>query len=183
MAPALKPGDERYIESRSRAYSVLVAVEEGISALLLVTLLALISLQVFTRYVLNSPFSWTEELARFVFIWFTFTAAALVTARRRNIVVQLYGGGKTGRWVSYIEVFAQLCVIVTSVVMTYGGVQLMRGAARLVSPGTSIPLSFVYAAATVGFALIAFHSVFSLYLSARYPSQFAGMQNPEKGGI
>ena len=36
------------------------------------------TLQVLSRYVLEHPFSWTEELGRFAFIWWSFLGAAYV---------------------------------------------------------------------------------------------------------
>ena len=36
------------------------------------------TLQVLSRYVLAHPFSWTEEVARFAFIWWSFLGAAYV---------------------------------------------------------------------------------------------------------
>lgn len=179
----LEPGDERYLESRSIVYRLLVWTELAAGMLLLVTLLVLVVLQVVSRYVFASPFSWTEELARFVFIWMVFAAAAFVTARRRHIAVQLYGGGATGRLVAVVEVLATVAVIVVSVAMTIGSFELMQSTARLTSPGTNIPLSVVYGAAVAGFGLLAFHSLCNLWLAARYPRQFAGTIDAEKGGI
>ncbi|WP_425843595.1 TRAP transporter small permease [Agrococcus sp. TSP3-2-1] len=157
--------------------------EFGLGLVLLVGLLSLVILQVMSRYVFASPFSWTEELARFVFIWMVFAGAAFVTARRRHIAVQLYGGGRTGKVVGVVEAIATVIVIATAVAMAIGAAELMQATARLTSPGTNVSLPVVYASAVVGFALIAFHSVCNLYLTIRYPSQFAGSIDIEKGGI
>lgn len=179
----LEPGDERYLESRSLPYRLLVRTEFALGLALLTALLLVVMVQVVSRYVFASPFSWTEELARFVFIWMVFAGAAFVTARRRHLAVQLYGGGKTGKAVAVVEAFATVIVIVVSVAMMIGSGELMVATANLTSPGTQIPFPVVYAASAVGFALIAFHSVCNLYLTIRYPSQFVGSIDIEKGGI
>ena len=41
--------------------------------------------QVFSRYVLNTSFSWTEELARFSLIWLSILGAAYLNARREHL--------------------------------------------------------------------------------------------------
>jgi TRAP-type C4-dicarboxylate transport system permease small subunit len=44
-------------------------------------------LQVFTRFVLNSSLSWTEELARYTFIWSNMLGAVLCTKNKSNAKV------------------------------------------------------------------------------------------------
>ena len=41
--------------------------------------------QVFSRYVLNTSFSWTEELARFSLIWLSILGAAYLNAKREHL--------------------------------------------------------------------------------------------------
>lgn len=179
----LEPGDERYIESRSFAYRLLVRAEFAVGMVLLVGLLSLVVLQVVSRYVFSTPFSWSEEAARFVFIWMVFVAAAFVTARRRHITVQLYGGGATGKVVAIIEALATVIVIVVSIAMVVGSLGLMQTTTSLTSPGTGVPLPVVYVSSVVGFGLLAFHSICNLWLAVRFPRQFAGTIDAEKGGI
>lgn len=177
------PTDQDYLEQKSWAYRVVVFIERVVSMLLLTGLLILISIQVFTRYVLNSPFVWTEELARFVLIWFAFMSAAFVMARRRHITVLLYSARSSGRGIAAIDTFAYLVVLGCSVVMTYGGWDLMLATTHLNAPATDIPLSAVYAALTVGSALMGVHAAFNAYLAARYPTRHQDHDDIEKLGL
>lgn len=45
-------------------------------------------LQFFTRYVLNSSFGWTEEIARFLLIAVTFTGSVMATRKNSHIAVE-----------------------------------------------------------------------------------------------
>lgn len=70
------------------------AVKAGITKVFAVataTLFAVMVLavvwQVFTREVTQSPAAWTEELARYVFVWTALTGATLVFAKRGHIAV------------------------------------------------------------------------------------------------
>ena len=60
-----------------------------LSFLSLGTMAVLITLQVFFRFVLNAPLAWTEELARFGFIWSTFFAGYLGARKAQHIGVEL----------------------------------------------------------------------------------------------
>ena len=52
--------------------TVLAAVLKIVGIILTLTIL----LQIFSRFIMIHPFSWTEELSRFAFIWFCFLGAA-----------------------------------------------------------------------------------------------------------
>lgn len=177
------PADEQYLESKSPFYRWLVTVEWALAVLLLIGLFAAIITQVTARYVFSAPISGTEEIARFTFIWFAFAAAAFVGARRKHIIVQIYGGGRTGRVVAWIEIFAYAVVIALSLVMVYGGWLLVQSTWGNTSPGAGIPYMFVYSALPVGFALIALHAVCNLVLALRHPEQFAGTKEIETAGL
>lgn len=48
-----------------------------------------ILLQVFSRYILNSPFIWSEEAARYIDIWFVFLAASIIQKKQSHLKVDL----------------------------------------------------------------------------------------------
>ncbi len=54
---------------------------------MLVVLNLVVGLQVFSRYVLNHSLYWSEELARYLFIWLVFLSAAIVLRKDRHIQV------------------------------------------------------------------------------------------------
>lgn len=73
---------------RTRRSCVTWAVE-AISILLLLTLVGLVSAQVFMRYIMDAPLTWSEEAARITFIWLTFIGAGLAFQRRDNLRILL----------------------------------------------------------------------------------------------
>jgi TRAP-type C4-dicarboxylate transport system permease small subunit len=62
---------------------------EAVSILLLLILVGLVSAQVFMRYVMDAPLTWSEEAARITFIWVTFIGAGLAFQRQDNLRIQL----------------------------------------------------------------------------------------------
>ncbi len=65
------------------------AVVEVISIALILTLVGLVSAQVFMRYIMDAPLTWSEEAARIAFIWVTFVGAGLAFQRKENLRIQL----------------------------------------------------------------------------------------------
>ena len=70
---------------------VLKFLDEHMEKILCVIFLALMSiiivLQVFFRYVLNNSLSWSEELARYLFIWMIYIGISLGVKMDKHICV------------------------------------------------------------------------------------------------
>lgn len=77
------------MEHRSKEKSLVTRGVEGITVLLLLILVGLVSAQVFMRYVMHSPLTWSEEAARITFVWLTFIGAGLAFQRRENLRIQI----------------------------------------------------------------------------------------------
>ena len=57
---------------------------------LFICLLVAATLQVLSRYVLEAPLPWTEELARFLLVWVAFLGSASVARRKMHIAVEFF---------------------------------------------------------------------------------------------
>lgn len=179
-----EPDDPDFPEQRSRVYHYIVNVERIAACSFLVATLGLIILQVISRYIFNAPLTWTEELARFALLWFTFVSAGFVMARRVHIAVDIVASklGRTGTVV--LDTFALGMVIIASATMAFAGAEFAASAARLSAPATSLPMSLVYSSAVVGFGLICFHAVVHLYLNIRHPELVPdAMENLEREAV
>ena len=60
------------------------AAVEAVLFVLTASLLILIALQVFTRYVLQASVPWTEEMARMVLVWAVMLGAAVAMERNEH---------------------------------------------------------------------------------------------------
>lgn len=63
---------------------------DQVTLLLLTTLLLVVGAQIFSRYVLNHSLFWSEELARYLFIYLVFLGAAIVLRRDGHIQVSFF---------------------------------------------------------------------------------------------
>lgn len=120
--------------------------------------------QVIMRYFLRSPFTWSEELARYVLVWAAIIGVSLAVRERRHISVDflpLIFGEKSYR---VFAILAHLGVLVFSFIMISASVPLIERLAAIgqTSPALGIPMWIVYAAIPVGFSLTLVRTVQAL---------------------
>ena len=158
-------------ERRSTLYRWAIGLERTIGILLMVGVFVLVLLQVVTRYVFDSPLSWTEEVARLTLVWLTFIAAAFVSSRRSHITVDLIATVVPPRVGRVIGTFARLVVLAVSAFMAVAGIMMVDIVAAIAMPASGLPTALLYLAATVGFILIFIHTIIEMIMIARYPEE------------
>ena len=72
-----------------KAYKIITKFLSSVIVVVFSILVISCVLQVFTRFVLNSSLSWTEELARYTFIWANMLGAILCTKNKSNATVSV----------------------------------------------------------------------------------------------
>ncbi|MFM2484770.1 TRAP transporter small permease [Celerinatantimonas yamalensis] len=103
--------------------------------------------QVFSRWVLNAPSTYTDELARFSMIWVGLLGAAYTVGAQRHLSIDLAVAHLTGRKKRICTIYTNCGVLAfASSAMVWGGWHL---ASRVllsgqVSPAMQIPMAYVY---------------------------------------
>ncbi|MFC2086050.1 TRAP transporter small permease, partial [Bacteroidota bacterium] len=65
--------------------------------------------QVFTRFVLRDPSSWTEELARYLLIWVGLLGAAYAAGKKMHLALDLLPAKLKGARARHLDMFIELC--------------------------------------------------------------------------
>ncbi len=121
--------------------------------------------QVFTRFILKDPSTWSEELAVFMLIWVSLLGAAVALNRGAHLGIDYFVGKLPLRKRLYTEIFAFLCVALFSfTVMILGGIELVRSTLRLgqQSPALGIQVGYVYLAIPISGFFLVLYSVIGL---------------------
>ena len=69
---------------------ILDRILDGIALIILALLVLVVGIQIFARYVLNHSLFWSEELARYLFIYLVFLGAAIMLRKNRHIQVSFF---------------------------------------------------------------------------------------------
>ena len=132
-------------------------------AVLLTFMTVLVLIQVFSRYILNSPVAFTEELVRYSLIWTGFIGAAYAFSTREHMSLTLIRDKFTGKaHTALLVVIDGLILLMAIFVFTIGGFKLAVSASREFSALLGIPRSLVYSIAPISgiFIIIARSSTF-----------------------
>ncbi|KHT63411.1 C4-dicarboxylate ABC transporter permease [Photobacterium gaetbulicola] len=115
----------------------------GLAIFILVTS---VSWQVFSRYVLNDPSSFTDELSRYVMIWLGLFGASYLFGKNGHLAITLLIDSVNEQWKKYLQLLINMiCLAFTYLAMFKGGLLLMGRTMQQFSPVLNIPMSYVYA--------------------------------------
>ncbi|MGE4247958.1 MAG: TRAP transporter small permease [Parvibaculaceae bacterium] len=128
-----------------------LAAQIFVAALLVVTFA-----QVVFRYLLHLPLPWSEELARYLFIWVAFIGAAIGVAARDHFGIEFIIERISGWPKVFIEVFSYVASLTfICVLLVYGTVVVLE--TRHSAMALPVSMQWFYAAIPVGAALMLLH--------------------------
>ena len=146
---------------RSQIDSVLEKALVFIMSLMVINVLW----QVFSRYLLANPSSFTDELARYLMIWVGGLGAAYVAGKGNHVAITYFSEKFSSSNLRRVKLAINL------IIMGFAFLGMLIGGLRLVyitlileqlSPSLKIPLGVVYAVIPLSGALIIFYKTLDL---------------------
>mgnify|MGYP001584256579 CR=1 FL=1 len=133
------------------------------SVCILVLLVIVISMQIFARYVLNHSLSWSEELARYLFIYLIFFGASIVYKQNRHISVNYFFDQLPARLRSIISISLDILLLIFLLVVFYQGLILSSIVYNVPTAALYIPWTYVYLAIVIGSVCMVIFTLFFIY--------------------
>ena len=118
--------------------------------------------QVFSRYFLGAPSSFTDELARYLMIWIGILGAAYVSGRNKHVAIDVLPSRLS------VKTQKKLRLVVRILIILFCLFALVLGGARLVyvtyvldqySPALQVPLAVVYMVIPISGLLIIYYKI------------------------
>lgn len=125
--------------------NVLTKLLNVLAGVSFIAMVVLTCWQVFTRYVLQDPSPWSEELVSYLFAWASLLGASLITGERGHmnipIVVERMGAGaqKTLGILGELVAFA-----FSAIILVYGGVQISQLAMGQMTSSLGVAVGVFY---------------------------------------
>jgi TRAP-type C4-dicarboxylate transport system permease small subunit len=135
---------------------------EIIICLLFVSMVAISAAQVFWRYVLNASLVWSEELARYLFIWIVFLASPLGIHQGTHIGVDLLMSHLPSKWRRAALIFTHLFILLFLVFLIVLGLRVVKMNMTQTSIAMEIPMGYIYLGIPTGALLMILYTLRSI---------------------
>lgn len=114
-------------------------------------------MQVFCRYVFDSSLTFTEELARYTFVWTVFLASAVCLRRQNHAAIELFVNWMPEKTRKIVLLISSLCCIIFFALVMLKGAELTVATWQQPSPSLQISMGLIYLAIPVGaFLMLAY---------------------------
>ncbi|WP_280568444.1 TRAP transporter small permease [Chromohalobacter sp. 296-RDG] len=151
-------------------------VANRVLAVLLLTIFALlvavVALQVSSRYFTGSPTIVTDEMARFLLIWLGLLGAAYASGASHHLAIDFLPEHLPPRIRRWLKIALQLIILVfAGYVMLYGGAELagQTFASGQTTPMLGVSMGWIYLALPLAGVFIALFSLLDIATLARTP--------------
>lgn len=136
-------------------------LEEFLLVLFLAAMAVIMGIQVLARYVLGMSLSWSEEVARYLFVWSGFLSISYCTKKCVSIKIEQFVASFPKRWKAALKVINHTIELVLFLYLlpfawNYFYSAVISGQK---SPAMGLPMYLVQAAPMTGFVLCAFRVV------------------------
>ncbi len=142
---------------------VITKMLEKLLIILMWVMVAAVVWQVFTRFVINAPSTFTDELSRYLMMWVGILGGAYVYALKRHLAIEVLIAKLSSKQQHVLLIVINAIVAIFSlIVLVYGGFNVVKTtlAFNQVSPslalfGSNLPMGYVYLAAPIsGFIIV-----------------------------
>ena len=152
------------VKTLAAVKNIMNKVLSAVCSVLLSFMTILVLWQVFTRYVLNSPAAFTEELVKYSLMWTAFIGAAYAFFTIDHMALTLIKDKVTGVKHKILVSFIDILILLLAVfVFIIGGFMLALSARQEFSALLGIPRSLVYAITPISGIFITIAQIINLY--------------------
>lgn len=136
---------------------------ETIGGFLMLAMTLIVFLQVVARYVVGHSLTWSEEMARYLFVYITFLGAGVLTYQKGHLFVEVI----FNLWPQKIQRIVQLIIDVIGIVLTgwmiYSAVNLMQTSTMHKSTAMAIPMNYIALSVLIGGILMTLFAIYNIY--------------------
>lgn len=113
----------------------------------MILLIVPVSLQIFSTFIGFIPrYIWTEEMARFCFIWIVLIGSIIAVREGTHFTVDLLPPAKSKRWEALRNLFVDFIILLVALVFLFWGHSFVASSLQQRSEMAEMPMVFIYIA-------------------------------------
>jgi TRAP-type C4-dicarboxylate transport system permease small subunit len=124
-------------------------------------------IQIFFRYVLQSPLTWTEEASRYSFIWIVLLGAAFAVRKKEHVVMEVLVNRFPARLRRNILFGINVIILIALIYLlpiSWSFFWFIKGVS---APTLGISWGFLFFSAPLSIALMTIHTLIGLFRTMR----------------
>jgi TRAP-type transport system small permease protein len=137
----------KLMDQVNKAVFILIGLITGVMAVVIIS-------QVFSRFVLSTSLSWSEELARYLSIYAVFFGAAVALRNQGLISVEILHEFIPAAVTKWMKIIVNIICVIFCVILIMEGIEMMSKVQIQSSPAMQIPMSIPYASIPIGSLLM-----------------------------
>ena len=142
------------LKAYSKFMSILEKIALVIVGVMMIIMVAVMVYQVILRYCFNNSNIWSEELARFLFVWVSLMGSFVAVRRNSHLKVEFIVNLLKGEARKYFTLIIDIAVILFLIYLLPLSYELTLSTFKNISAGLKVPMAVGYAAIPVGTVLM-----------------------------
>ncbi len=136
---------------------------EALMAVMLASMITLVFINVILRYFFNSGITWSEEIARYLFVWLTFVGAIGAMRDNTHLGMDTVIRKLSPKIQKVVYIFGQILILVVILMVAEGNYIMVAINLNARTSATNLPLSFVYSIVIVTSLCISINVLANIY--------------------
>ena len=139
-------------------------LERIFTSIIFCSMMLVVTAQIIMRYILNHPLLWSEEFARYVYVWLVFIGSAYGITQEKHVAVTLLTDRLPSLIQKGLKILCNGLIIAALAYMLPHAFRYLGKQNELFSGCMRIPMSWVFAAIPVGYTLMIIHMLLQTIL-------------------
>lgn len=172
----------RPLQALGRVMNFLYYLTMVLAIVGLIVVVAVVSWQVFSRYVAESGAPWAPELSQIAFVWTALFAIAVGVRQGRHMSINVFASIKSKKFNNILDTISTVAVLFVCYVIVVNAIDSLSISFNRVFPALGIEVGWMQLALPVGFTLCA---LFAIEVWVRSTFSFppaVAPENPLEGG-
>jgi TRAP-type C4-dicarboxylate transport system permease small subunit len=131
--------------------------------------------QIATRTFIKVPFSWTDELARFTFLWFCFLGGVMTLRNKLHLGIDFFENKMPDKMKFLNRILVYVIIIVFGLFIGILGTSLMGIVGEQLTPVMRMPMRYVYLSLPISgflYVILAFYQMYCHITGKPYDIEF-----------